>query len=135
DLSKARLLVEIGARDAVHRERAVVDLALGIQVPVKGAPRGTAVHELDAPDLDDAVIELGLESGRLGVQDDLPHGGGGVYRTGRFSASSARITAVSSMRLLVVRGSAPLSSFSRLPDFSSAPQPPGPGLPRQAPSV
>src|SRR5207253_444606 len=88
DLSKARLPVELGARDAVHRERAVVDLALGVQVPVKGTPRGTAVHELDAPDLDDAVIELGLESGRLGVQDDLPHGGVGVYRTARACKAS-----------------------------------------------
>src|SRR5438309_9289416 len=54
---------------------------------------------------------------------------------GRFSAWSARIAASISMRLLVVRGSPPDSSFSRAPARTIAPQPPGPGLPLQAPSV
>ena len=45
------------------------------------------------------------------------------------------LTAVSSMRLLVVSLSAPASSFSRPAKLSNAAQPPGPGLPRQAPSV
>ena len=53
---------------------------------------------------------------------------------GRFSASSAWMAAISSMRLLVVSRSPPHSSFSCPPDMSTAPQPPGPGLPRQAPS-
>src|SRR5665213_4241536 len=39
------------------------------------------------------------------------------------------------MRLLVVAGSPPLNSFSTAPWRRIAPQPPGPGLPRQAPSV
>ncbi len=39
------------------------------------------------------------------------------------------------MRLLVVWGSPPESSFSRLPERITTPQPPGPGLPLQAPSV
>src|SRR5688572_20123682 len=39
------------------------------------------------------------------------------------------------MRLLVVAASPPYSSFSVPLARSSAPQPPGPGLPRQAPSV
>src|SRR5690606_18189839 len=56
-------------------------------------------------------------------------------RQGRLSASSAMIAAVSSMRLLVVAGSPPESSFSVVPSRSRAAQPPGPGLPRQAPSV
>src|ERR1700761_7648902 len=55
--------------------------------------------------------------------------------TGRLSASSAAITAISSIRLLVVFASPPNSSFSCAPKRSSAPQPPGPGLPLQAPSV
>src|SRR5207248_2482083 len=76
DVRKARLPVQIGARDAVHRERAVVDVALGIQVAVEGAPRGPPVQKLHAADLDDTVIEFGLESGGLGVQDDLSHGRG-----------------------------------------------------------
>src|SRR5574344_2852452 len=55
--------------------------------------------------------------------------------TGRFMASRARMTASSSMRLLVVAASPPHISFSCPPLFSRTPQPPGPGLPRQAPSV
>src|SRR5687767_2005791 len=39
------------------------------------------------------------------------------------------------MRLLVVSASPPKSSFSTLLWRRSAPQPPGPGLPRQAPSL
>ena len=54
---------------------------------------------------------------------------------GFFSASSAEIAAISSMRLLVVWASPPFSSFSLSPNFRIAPQPPGPGLPEQAPSV
>src|SRR3954447_17848465 len=56
-------------------------------------------------------------------------------RHGRFSASSPLMAAISSMRLLVVSGSPPASSLSLSPMRSSTPQPPGPGLPRQAPSV
>ena len=44
------------------------------------------------------------------------------------------MTAVSSMRLFVVAGSPPQSSFSRSRKTSSAPQPPGPGFPLHAPS-
>jgi len=58
-----------------------------------------------------------------------------VTSHGRFKAESASITAISSMRLLVVLGSPPNSSFSTAPERSSTPQPPGPGLPLQAPSV
>src|SRR3954447_12595376 len=54
---------------------------------------------------------------------------------GRFSASRARIAASSSIRLLVVKDSPPDNSFSRTPERITAPQPPGPGLPLQAPSV
>ena len=50
-------------------------------------------------------------------------------------ADGARITAVSSMRLFVVAASAPEISRSCPPNSKSAAQPPGPGLPRQAPSV
>ena len=54
---------------------------------------------------------------------------------GCLSAPRASITAVSSMRLLVVERSPPKSSRSWPPHSSSAPQPPGPGLPLHAPSV
>src|SRR5690348_9211576 len=56
-------------------------------------------------------------------------------RQGRFSASSPRIAARSSIRLLVVSGSPPDSSLSRAPERIRTAQPPGPGFPRQAPSV
>src|SRR4029079_4593523 len=56
-------------------------------------------------------------------------------RHGRFKASSPLIAARSSIRLLVVSGSPPDSSRSLAPIRASPPQPPGPGLPRQAPSV
>src|ERR1700692_1740099 len=48
-------------------------------------------------------------------------------RHGFFSASSAEIAAISSMRLLVVSPSPPLSSFSRSPKVRIAPPPPRPG--------
>src|SRR5947209_11964099 len=56
-------------------------------------------------------------------------------RHGRFSAASPLIAATSSMRLLVVSGSPPDSSRSLSPMRKSTAQPPGPGLPRHAPSV
>src|SRR5262245_40063128 len=56
-------------------------------------------------------------------------------RQGRFRACKAEIAARSSMRLLVVWASPPLSSFLWSPKARIAPQPPGPGLPEQAPSV
>ncbi len=52
-----------------------------------------------------------------------------------FSASSAEIAAINSMRLLVVWASPPFNSFSTSPKRRIAPQPPGPGFPEQAPSV
>src|SRR4029079_19527279 len=56
-------------------------------------------------------------------------------RHGRVSASRPRIAASSSMRLLVVSGSPPTTSRSFAPVLKSTAQPPGPGLPRHAPSV
>ena len=58
-------------------------------------------------------------------------------RTARepLSALSASMAAISSMRLLVVSGSPPCISLRCGPAISTAPQPPGPGFPLQAPSV
>lgn len=58
-----------------------------------------------------------------------------VTRQGSFNDRSASITPVNSIRLLVVARSPPLNSFSFSPYRSTAPHPPGPGLPEQAPSV
>ena len=63
----------------MHGELAFVDLAFGVEVAVEGAPALAPVDELDAADFDDAVIQLGLESGGLGIQHDLAHGAR-VYR-------------------------------------------------------
>src|SRR6185436_20284184 len=54
---------------------------------------------------------------------------------GFFSASSAAIAAINSIRLLVVWGSPPEISLRCSPNTRMAPKPPGPGLPEQAPSV
>ena len=54
---------------------------------------------------------------------------------GFFSAFRAWITAIISMRLLVVAVSPPDNSFSWPPVRRIAAQPPGPGFPEQAPSV
>src|ERR1700733_14047907 len=58
-----------------------------------------------------------------------------VTEDGFFSAFNPSITAVISMRLLVVAASPPDNSFSCAPMRRIAPQPPGPGFPEQAPSV
>src|SRR6185312_2749963 len=99
DLAEARLPVEVGARDAVHGERAVIDLAFGIEVAMKRTAGRTAVDQLDAADLDDAVIQLGLEAGGLGIQHDLAHGAR-VYRNPcRCKASIASLASRSTRSL------------------------------------
>ena len=56
--------------------------------------------------------------------------------TGRVSASSAMIGAVSSIRLLLVSPGSPPNISRTCPRWrSTAPQPPGPGLGRHPPSV
>ena len=91
DLGEARLPVEISARDTVYRKGAIVDIAFGVQVAMEGATARPAVDELEAADLDDAVIELGLEPRGLGVEYDLAHGAR-VYRNAWLAkASIARL--------------------------------------------
>ena len=74
DLGKARLAGEVGERQAVHGARALVDLALGVQVAVEMTAARAAIEQLDAADLDDAVAARGLEAGGFGIQYDLTHG-------------------------------------------------------------
>src|SRR5690606_11789210 len=54
---------------------------------------------------------------------------------GRLRALSASMAAVSAILLLVVSASPPFNSLVCPPYSRMAPQPPGPGLPEQAPSV
>jgi hypothetical protein len=58
----------------------------------------------------------------------------GVYKA-TMEAKKKGLAASSSMRLLVVAGSPPVSSRTCSPNRSTAAQPPGPGFPSQAPSV
>ena len=71
-------VVEVGALDAVHSHRALVDGALGIQIAMERAAGHSSIHDLDAAYFNDSVTELGFEAGGFGIEDDLAHGPG-VY--------------------------------------------------------
>ena len=71
--AKARLVAEHFPREAVDVGRTGVDLALGIDVDVQVAAGRPAVDQFDDADLDDAMALPGIESGRLGVEDELAH--------------------------------------------------------------
>src|SRR5690606_20650092 len=73
DVPEARLVGEKLGRDPVHLQRADVDVALGVQVPVEIVARELAVDQLHPGYFDDAVPQLRLEAGGLGVEDDLSH--------------------------------------------------------------
>ena len=48
-------------------------IALGIEIPVPENAGGDVVDQLDAGELDDAVAVLGVEPGRLGVENKFAH--------------------------------------------------------------
>ena len=73
DVRKERLVLQKRRRQPMHRLDLGRHVALGIDVAVVLAPRGDAVQELDAADLDQAVAALGVEPGGLSVEDDLAH--------------------------------------------------------------
>ena len=60
--------------DAVHGERARVDLALGIEEAVEFLAGRPAIEDLHASDFDDAMAGARFEAGGFHVEDDLPHG-------------------------------------------------------------
>ena len=62
DVGELRLRREKLVLDAVHLERAAVDLALGIDVAMEAILRRPAVDELHAADLDDPVARGRLEA-------------------------------------------------------------------------
>src|SRR5688572_3580534 len=72
-LGELRLRHEVLAREAVHARRPKLHLALRVEVGVKAALAQAPVENLDAADLDDAVAELGIETGRLRIKNYLPH--------------------------------------------------------------
>ena len=55
----------------MHRQCALVDVALGIEVQVQVTSGQSPVDDLDTADLDDAMALLGLQPGGFGVQDHL----------------------------------------------------------------
>ena len=61
--------------DAVHLQGAEIDGAARIDVAVKGLLCGSAIDQLYATNLDDAVPRLGLKTRCLRVEHDLPHQG------------------------------------------------------------
>jgi hypothetical protein len=73
DLQKRRLLRQAFSRQPVHLLSALIDVALGIQVLMKFSPRQAAVDQLDAADLDDAMVLFDFETRGLCVQHDLTH--------------------------------------------------------------
>ena len=73
DLCKQRLVGEKSARYAVHLERALVDLALRIEVTVEVAPGQATIHEFHASDLDHPMALGMLEPGGFSIQHDLSH--------------------------------------------------------------
>ena len=76
DLGKLRRRQQPLARNAVHGARALVDLALRIQVAVEMPATGSAIEQLDAADFYDAVAALGFQAGGFGIENDLSHGVG-----------------------------------------------------------
>jgi hypothetical protein len=57
----------------VNLLRALVDVALGIEVTVERTSRQPAIHEFDAADLDDAMLLLDFQAGGFRIEDDLAH--------------------------------------------------------------
>src|SRR5580704_15392247 len=72
-MRKSRLLGQPLARQTVHLNRAFFNVALGVQILVKGPARQAAVKQLHATDFDDAMLLLNLEPGGFRIKNDLAH--------------------------------------------------------------
>jgi hypothetical protein len=75
-LGKTRLVGKKLVRQAMDLDRIHAARSLGIEVEVLVVAGEPAVDHLEAADLDDAVAALWVESGGLGVEEDLAHEGG-----------------------------------------------------------
>ena len=73
-LGELRLLAQLLARDAVHLLGAGVDVAFGIEIAVENPAGQAPIEQLDATDLDDAVLLLDFEARGFRIEDDLAHG-------------------------------------------------------------
>jgi hypothetical protein len=73
NVREGRFLRQTLARQAVHLDRAFINVALGVQILVEGAARQAPVKELHAANFDDAVRLLNFEPGGFRIENDLTH--------------------------------------------------------------
>ena len=71
DRGEDRLLGEELARQTVHGNGLLLQVAFGIYVPPERPAGRQMVHQLDAGELDDAVAGVGIEAGGFGIEDDF----------------------------------------------------------------
>jgi hypothetical protein len=60
--------------DAVHRQCACIDFALGIQEAMEFLAGGPAIENFHATDFDDAMAGARFKAGGFNVDDNLSHG-------------------------------------------------------------
>jgi hypothetical protein len=72
-LGKARLVGQKGIGDAVHINRARLDLTIRLEVVMEVVSGQSTVDKLYTADLDDPMTILRVETGGLGVEHDLAH--------------------------------------------------------------
>ena len=73
DIAELRLVLQTLIGQAVHRHRARLDLALGIEVAMKAPQRHLAPLQFDRRQLDDAMALLRVQPGRFGIHHDSSH--------------------------------------------------------------
>src|SRR5450830_736788 len=73
NLTKLRLIAQEFAGQAVDVQRALFRLTFRIDVEVEIIPRQHAVVQLNAADFQDAVAQLGIDTGSFSIEDDLAH--------------------------------------------------------------
>src|SRR6185437_1232021 len=73
NVGETRLAGEVVAGHPVDLGRAGVDVSLGVDPDVQIAPGDAPIDNLDCGELDDPMVLAPIESGGLGVEDDLAH--------------------------------------------------------------
>ena len=72
-LGERRLLRQLLAGQAVHRECALLDVAFGIHIAMERSAGEAPVVKLQTADFDDAMLTIDFEAGGLRIEDDLTH--------------------------------------------------------------
>lgn len=73
NVCKAGLAHKLRTSDAVHGSSGLVDISLGVQIPVELPTRESTADKFDATDLNDPMPLRDLKPRGLGVEDDLSH--------------------------------------------------------------